>query len=546
MFWFLLVLAWVWCLLPTVHWLDTPDLTLSAYTLGIGHPPGQPWYVMYAGLFQWLPLGDPGFRTAIASCLSAFLGMRLAFFLVERLLSSVEIKPTSSERWILRFCFLIVAWSSISMFQVTRQEVYAPTTALVLCAIYFSQLKEDKRFQYLAWCVWGVAMGTHPLMSLVALPFLVSRGMFWRIPFLGIGAVISCYLPLRTETHPAWNFGNPDQLGQFLWFVQGELYKAYDPITLNNFFVNIKKILFLFWESTTPWITVPALVGSGLLLLKKFDFGFRWLMALALAIFPLAWMSNFWPNNPDAQGYLLPSLWLLSIISGIAWLFIYRKCSQKWLRGLLGIALLSGAILQIFQYEDQYLLNRDWSAKLHLRYLLKEIPPGALVDSASFSTFSLLRYGQVVEGARPDIDTRYRGLASIPLSRARKSFFEGKFKPFERPKIWELALSRTPNGHYGLRSEDLQLINRLVPLGWFCQVDGRTNENWRSMIKVQTKEVLKEFRTKAIFAREALVLNYLLHDIRLKLQGDFTSHVKLVLDIKELFPFFPEEELSKL
>src|ERR687884_2222181 len=47
--------------------LDSPMLQAEVSVLGIGHPTGYPTYLMLTHLFTYLPIGDPAYRTNLAS-----------------------------------------------------------------------------------------------------------------------------------------------------------------------------------------------------------------------------------------------------------------------------------------------------------------------------------------------------------------------------------------------------------------------------------------------------------------------------------------------
>src|SRR5918911_2452260 len=47
--------------------LDSPMLQTAVPVLGVGHPTGYPTYMMLTHLFTYLPIGDPAYRTNLAS-----------------------------------------------------------------------------------------------------------------------------------------------------------------------------------------------------------------------------------------------------------------------------------------------------------------------------------------------------------------------------------------------------------------------------------------------------------------------------------------------
>lgn len=65
---------------PTVYMGDSGELAVAAHTLGIGHPPGYPLYIMALKIISIAPAGDIAFRMNLLAVLFAVLTM-LMFYL---------------------------------------------------------------------------------------------------------------------------------------------------------------------------------------------------------------------------------------------------------------------------------------------------------------------------------------------------------------------------------------------------------------------------------------------------------------------------------
>ena len=59
---FLPLIFYLLFLPPTISIEDSPQFSLTAYTLGISQPTGYPLYNLLGKLFTYLPVGDIGFR----------------------------------------------------------------------------------------------------------------------------------------------------------------------------------------------------------------------------------------------------------------------------------------------------------------------------------------------------------------------------------------------------------------------------------------------------------------------------------------------------
>jgi hypothetical protein len=163
--------------------------------------------------------------------------------------------------------------------------------------------------------------------------------------------------------------------------------------------------------------------------------------------------------------------------------------------------------------------------------LLAEPPVSSRVDVATFSTLSLMRYGQIVEGRRGDLDIRYRGLSethSPTASRGRTSVGE----------VRELAIYRGRNGKYTLRPEDRALAARLSPSGWFFSEAGGGRAGGESRYGADTAGVLGEIPRHLSYPREPLLLNGLLRVIWAGEAGERKKREDFLSGLHERFPEF--------
>lgn len=542
MIWAVILLLWFLGMCPSVHWLDATELPLSANTLGISHPPGQPIYMMLAGMFRWIPIGDAGFRTSIGSAVMSVTGGAMFFRILSPLYDSW--KSSKSERLLFGLCIFAFAFSTTVALQAIRPELYALVSLLVLAAIALSLTEGDSRKHLLAWFLWGLAAFTHPVISIPALPFLLRKMIFPGFVMVALSGLSLLYLPSRAIQEPAWNFGYPVTLDRFTWFVRGDLYKVYEELALSEALSHLIDISKLLIQSVTYLGLIPAIIGIFFLLIYRKKIGWRVLLALCLSIGSLIRMSNFWATNPDAHGYLLPFMWMMAAASVLGWILTYRLCSSQTAK----VVLITGAFCwcgyQVFTYAQELQLSRDWSPRRHLLLLASEPSPGANVQISSFSTFSLLRYAQVIEGLRPDLDLHYRGLKGTPSFRRKALTHRGTNQ--RQRTFWELAIYRNSAGKYTLRKEDLEILHLLRPVGWFCELGNHGMVDWEEKFKKRNLEVQNAIYNSTLLAEEPLVLNYLVHILRTKYQGDNVSHRKLILDMKALFPLFQGYSLLEL
>lgn len=85
-------------LAPTVTLVDSGELIVSAYTLGVAHPPGFPLYTILAHLATLIPLGNIAERVNFASAIAAALACAVLTLLVFELLLSMPLASKLRRR----------------------------------------------------------------------------------------------------------------------------------------------------------------------------------------------------------------------------------------------------------------------------------------------------------------------------------------------------------------------------------------------------------------------------------------------------------------
>ena len=94
---------------PEPYWLDSPEFTAAAQTLGIPHPPGHPLYVMLVKPLTLLPLGGISFRVAIASALFGGVACLLLYHLILTLTAAAAPQLPRWSRSMIAFTAALLA-----------------------------------------------------------------------------------------------------------------------------------------------------------------------------------------------------------------------------------------------------------------------------------------------------------------------------------------------------------------------------------------------------------------------------------------------------
>ncbi len=215
--------------LATTH--DGGELTTAAATLGIAHPPGYPLYILLGHLASWLPVGSVAFRLNVFSALCAALGVTLLGMTFSRLWS----QPSAGMLSALLGGLAVAPWR-----QAVGAEKYALhfllAGALMLWATY---RRQGRAPNWVGALLLGLALCHHHTIVLLLPALVVYLGDAPSDPnsiktslvaFLG-GLVPLLYLPLRAQSSPAVNWGDPSTLERFVWVV---LRQGYGTTTLST------------------------------------------------------------------------------------------------------------------------------------------------------------------------------------------------------------------------------------------------------------------------------------------------------------------------
>ncbi|MBR5029909.1 MAG: DUF2723 domain-containing protein, partial [Muribaculaceae bacterium] len=173
---------------PTASFWDCPEFIAQGYKLEIGHPPGNPMYILAARFAANFAGGDV---MAVAKCVNAMSAILsaatilLLFWTITHLVKKLVVKGADSEMSLAQYLVvmgsgvcgaLAYAWSDTFWFSAVEAEVYAFSsfcTALVFWLILKWENRADKpssdRYLILIAFVFGISLGVH-LLNLLAIP----------------------------------------------------------------------------------------------------------------------------------------------------------------------------------------------------------------------------------------------------------------------------------------------------------------------------------------------------------------------------------------
>lgn len=407
----------------TVALEDDGLFILSAYFLGIEHPPGYPLFTAIGHLFTWLPFGSVAYRVHLASALFGALTGGAAWLCARALVAG------RLPAYLAAFALGVspVFWS-----QAIIAEVYTLNTFFFLVLVFMGLracppqgTATPAGSRLLPWMalVFGLSLSNHyPLMLLVAPAFLI---LLWplRLELLKRFGTLSWLvvlglLPYAWMVRHSWTplpisfTGRLETLPEILFFLSRAGYAEVDHSVSAGWLDRIKFFQFLggqlllqfallgtllaavgfaaqwrmLGRRTAAFLTIAFLMPSvGLLLLLGFDYDS--IHAHLFHVYPL-------------PAYAIGALWMGL---GFAWTAqrFARHASQPAAGAAILLALLfaSGARIN--------LVSSDWGAR-YAQTVLKMLPQDALVLVQGDADLAPIAYFHMIENWRPDITLMQR------------------------------------------------------------------------------------------------------------------------------------------
>jgi tetratricopeptide (TPR) repeat protein len=452
---------------PSVGFVDSGELTVVSYTLGIAHPTGYPLYTILGRLFTFLPWGSIAWRMNLVSAIFASLSVLVLYFLLKNLFTHMSgqekgevsasvsgkvalplqlpLPPATATAFItsLLFAFSSTLWS-----QAVVAEVYSLTVLLSVILIFLilritshdSPITEIILFPFL----FGLALGNHMTILTVGIPctlflfFLMiknpnqasriphpkSLSLFYSAFFFFLGLTIYLYLPIRSAQSPDLNWGEPKTWMTFLWHITGKQYNVWflksSPVILLEHF---RKFVQLLSEQFTPFILPLGILGIFSIFKFAKSIGF-----LLLAIFLLDIFYGINYDIPDIDSFFLPAflITVLWIGSGLFLVLIHLPRRLTYIFLLLPLV----PLIVHFHKSDK---SENWIPYEFGMNALRAIEDNGLCLTKNWDIYSPVLYIRFVEGKRKDV-------VMIDKELLRRSWYLNSLK---KKHSWLMERSRT-------------------------------------------------------------------------------------------------------
>ncbi|MCX7855312.1 MAG: DUF2723 domain-containing protein [Anaerolineae bacterium] len=390
---------------------------------------GHPLWVILAHPFTWLPIRDVAWRANLASAVFAAGALMVVYLASYRLARSQPASLLATASLAVSHTF----WTYAVM-----AKVYSLNALLLIACIYLLLLWREKKRAIYLWSfafLYGLSLLNHLVMATAAAGFLAYIGIVvWQRRGdpglkreLALGALawtvgVAPYLFLMVKTGATGS-----AMSTILAFLRGLGYGFVRPAAfLMGIGVGVVLLLYQFPATALPGFLGLRILGQSL----KPEAWMLGLAALGDVLFllaatdPRAGGEYWWNLHYYLQLYVIFSLW---IAAGFAVLWP-RLTSRRWVTA--GVILLA-VVLPILLYALAPTLARPFVSNLpgfrplpgrdNLTYvlspwkhretgarefgerILSALPPESVLF-ADYSIWAVVRYLQIVEGARPDVE----------------------------------------------------------------------------------------------------------------------------------------------
>lgn len=466
---------------PGVYWGDDGLLISASVTLGIGHPPGHPLYMMINRCALVLPFGDIAFRFNIMAAL--WLSLALA------LLAAWLKTELGASRWSRLIPITLIVFPVIHPFswhQAVRAETYSlHVLLLIVCLWSIFNLRNFKGLLLSAF-VSGLMLGNQLLLASLAGPGLVFAWIWlWNklgsrtatmiraaILFL-FGLSVYLYPVIRAGTKPKVAWAILDGHSSILSFITASNYRStfFSSSSVANHFGDRITILIADLARSSGFLMCFLfIIGLAAVPLLNRRNGFHCSLSVAMIILGTvigtAMCVDYNVRNWDFQGYLLPVIVLMPVVPAFSVERLIRaNVHCRWLVPI--VCLIAGTASWVPEPVGG---NRSLRECFEPSLLASSHLDAALPDSLCLTRSDvgfIMIYRHIIELFRDDLTVVSRGF----LMRTRSLNAVAN----QYPEIikWLSEIRNTDD----LAVESLLEHKRWHPLYWELADDDRVIEN---------------------------------------------------------------------
>jgi len=458
--------AYLYTLSPSISVGDSGEFCACASILGIPHSPGYPLYCILGKVFvSAVPFGSIAFRVNLISAVFSALAVVIIYSLV--------LKLTKKNYSAALVTSILFAFSQAFWRSAIQSEVFALNSFFVALLLYllYLALSENKYF-LLAVFIFGLGMGNHHTLVFIVPVFLLVlwkiagtlrlRGYAAMVLLFLLGFSIYAYLPIRASKNPAFNWGNPVNLENFIRVVSRKDYGSFSltvgekkKLDLPTFAKQIKRYAVNSSRQVTAAVFLLGLAGWLLFIKKEKYFG------TANLIMYLGAGIGFIPAIP------------FFLSAGYAVDFCVRKSKYTLILFLCLAAFLFSNTLKTCNWRDYY-LEYDYA-----KNVLKACKPGSvLFMDGGDDTFYGTGYLSFAEKYRQDVELHDRG--GLVFNNIYGSDFRGLYREDKetRRRAVERKMLDTRPVYFSTFNKDIMPGIKLYPNGILYDTKQPAFDSW--------------------------------------------------------------------
>ncbi|MBI2641001.1 DUF2723 domain-containing protein, partial [Candidatus Roizmanbacteria bacterium] len=445
---FIPLTLYVFTLAPSVTFGDSGELITAAYYLGISHPPGSPLWTLLAKLFTFIPLNSVAWRVNFSSAFFSAFASSLFFIVLASTAKLLELKLNKLLAYSIAFVTtLLFAFSRTTWTISVMAEVWSLNNVLfcLLLLSLYGWLKTKKNiYLYLSAFISGLGLTNHYLFLIVLPPLIIwvllndfrlvknFKLLFISFIFFLAGLSFYFYLPLRAQTNPVINWGNPSTLQRLSDYLQRKQFGSnfqgeesnigvYLPITpLNSVSDTISRIFSSFFSFSASllyelpaWFLISAFVGITFFFIfnRHNKNAFLWAILTIFFVLFSGWGFSFLTNAPQPRSNTFFTHYLFAFLTIHIWFFIAvvwltEKLARSFGKLIVLAFIFVNVLLLISQINSNFKIG-DWSrneiAYEHGMNILNTVDKNSIIIADKNNSIFPLLYLKTVEGKRPDV-----------------------------------------------------------------------------------------------------------------------------------------------
>ncbi len=177
---FVTTIIYLSTLAPTVAFWDCGEFITTAYTLGIPHPPGAPFYTLLGRIFSLLPFGEIAFRVNLLSAAAGIATVVFIYLCTVRLLCTWLDREDTVQQIAILVGGVVASLSTAFSFSfwnnAIEAEVYGLSMCITMLAVWVAlrwddadkDHNSDRLLLFIAY-LFGLGAGVH-LQCLLTIP----------------------------------------------------------------------------------------------------------------------------------------------------------------------------------------------------------------------------------------------------------------------------------------------------------------------------------------------------------------------------------------